>query len=92
MRKIKKFDVYSDPGHCWVKVRFRTLVDLNIYQNISPFSYSRGEYVYLEEDCDVPVLQNALRARDIEPKWICHHTNKSSKIRSYSPYFFGEKG
>jgi hypothetical protein len=28
----------------------------------------------------------ALRAKGIQPKFIEHTTNKSSKIRSYSPY------
>lgn len=85
-QKIKKYHVYSDSGHGWVKVKFTDLIKLDIVDKISPYSYARGSNVYLEEDCDAGVLINALRGKGIEPQWIGHHTNKQSKIRSYMHY------
>ena len=46
------FTVYSDPGHAWVKVPRDLLKTLGIESDISPYSYMRGEFAYLEEDCD----------------------------------------
>ena len=84
--KQKKFTVYTDPGHGWVKVKFTDLLDLDIHQKITRYSYTRNGHVYLEEDLDAGTLINALRAKGIEPYWVVKHTNKQSKIRSYSHY------
>ena len=81
--KTKKYTVYADPGHSWVKVKFTDLLDLNIHQSITPYSYTRNGHVYLEEDLDAGTLIDALRAKGIEPYWVVKHTNKQSKIRSY---------
>ena len=81
-----KLNIYSDPGHAWCKVPRSLLVKYNIEGDITSFSYQRGDYVYLEEDCDLPLLVTTLRAwgKTVEFKEL--HTNKSSKIRSYSHY------
>ena len=81
-----KLTIYADPGHAWCKVPRSLLVKLGIDGDITTFSYQRGEYVYLEEDCDLPLLITTLRAwgKSVEFKEL--HTNKSSKIRSYSHY------
>jgi hypothetical protein len=84
--KTKKYTVYADPGHSWVKVKFTELLDLNIHQNITPYSYTRNGHVYLEEDLDAGVLIDALSDKGIKPYWVVKHTNKQSKIRSYSHY------
>ena len=84
--KKKAFNVYTDPGHGWVKVKFQTLLDLDIWKNITQYSYVRNGHVYLEEDCDAGTLIDALRKKGIEPYWKVSHTNKQSKIRSYSRY------
>lgn len=81
-----KLTIYADPGHAWCKVPRSLLVKLGIDGDITTFSYQRGEYVYLEEDCDLPLLITTLRAwgKSVEFKEL--HTNKQSKIRSYSHY------
>ena len=88
--KTRKFNVYTDPGHGWVKVKFTDLIKLDIVDKITPYSYTRatdrGVYCYLEEDIDAGTFIEALRAKGIEPYWVAHHTNKQSKIRSYSKY------
>lgn len=84
--KTKKYVVYCDPGHGWVKVKLSEVVKLGIHDKISSYSYMRGDNVYLEEDCDLRLLVNALKQIGITPKWEERHTDKSSKIRSYHHY------
>ena len=61
-------------------------IELNIWQDITQYSYVRGEYCFLEEDCDAAILINALRDKGIEPRWKVNHSDKQSKIRSYARY------
>ena len=49
-KKLYKFHV--DPGHGWLEVSKQELFDLDIYKQISQFSYEKRGTVYLEEDCD----------------------------------------
>ena len=90
MKTLKKkvVQVYSDSGHAWAKVKRSELISLLICGEISSFSYQRGDYVYLEEDCDLARYVDALRKYNdgIEIKFREHHTDKSSKIRSYHRY------
>lgn len=64
-----KLDYIMDPGHGWVKVKRSLLAKLEILPKITPFSYQRGEYVYLEEDLDAPCFRNAAEAAGIEVDW-----------------------
>lgn len=86
MAKSKTYDVYADPGHCWLKVKIAELEKLGITGKITAFSYVRGDNAYLEEDCDAGVLINALKDRGIEPKFKFHHTDNRSKIRGYASF------
>jgi hypothetical protein len=86
MPKTLTFDVYSDPGHSWIKVHASFLEKIIGHywrQNFTPFSHERGEWLYLEEDVDASRFVNCCRANGIEPKWREHHTDKRSRIRSY---------
>lgn len=77
---------YCDPGHGWVKVPIKTLVRLNIAHKISHYSYMKGLYAYLEEDCDLNMLFAAADKAGINISLKEYHTNKQSKIRSYCSY------
>jgi hypothetical protein len=46
----------------------------------------RGDYAYLEEDCDLGTLVKALRERGITPKFVQYVADKRSKIRGYDSY------
>lgn len=81
-----KINVYSDPGHGWAKVKLALLEKLDIQKQISGYSFVKGEYVYLEEDCDLDCLIIALKEKNIPFFLRDHHTRKSSKIRSYESY------
>lgn len=78
--------VYNDPGHAWGKVKRIVLHNLGIANNITSYSYQRGEYVYLEEDCDLLALCMALNQRNTRIKFVEKHTNRDSRIRSYERY------
>ena len=81
--------VYSDAGHAWAKVRKDVLVNLGIADKITRYSYQRGEYAYLEEDCDLTTLCMALTAQDTRLKFVEKPSSQTSKIRSYERYEYG---
>lgn len=58
-----KIRFISDPGHGWGEVDRNMLNELEIANKISHYSYQRGSKVYLEEDCDLRVLYDALKNR-----------------------------
>ena len=86
----RKFVAYEDPGHGWVKVSLFLLRKLNIADKITSCSYQRGDYVYLEEDCDFSTFYDAMSRADKAIKIESRHTDKQSKIRSYEPYQYKE--
>jgi hypothetical protein len=88
---MKNFTIimYSDPGHAWGKVKRDVLVNLGIADKITRYSYQRGEYAFLEEDCDLTTLCMALNAQDTRIKFIEKPSKRDSKIRSYERYEYG---
>lgn len=89
MNKTFTITIYSDPGHAWGKVRKDVLVNLGIADKITRYSHARGEYAYLEEDCDLTTLCMALNERDTRVKFVEKSTNRYSRIRSYERYEYG---
>ena len=89
MSKTFTVTIYADAGHAWGKVRKDVLANLGIADKISRYSYQRGEYAYLEEDCDLAHLHDALDAQDTRIKYVEKHTNGTSRIRSYERYEHG---
>ena len=83
--------VFSDSGHAWAKVKIKLLGEFGIENKISMFSYMRGDYAYLEEDSDLNLFVNTLRNYNIYYKFKETHTNKKSKIRSYTHYKYNIK-
>lgn len=87
MAKSLTLNFYEDPGHAWARIAKSKLEKLGIADQISHYSYMRGEYAYLEEDCDLGLLFKTCDAAGINLKlktFICR--DRSSKIRSYAPY------
>ena len=88
--KFKKtmyhFDFFSDSGHGWLRVRKDFLIRLGIEKLITPYSYMRGDYAYLEEDCDYGTFYNKMKelGLDFKPKY--HSTDNRSRIRNYDCY------
>ena len=78
--------VYSDAGHAWGKVKREVLRNLGIAHQVSPYSYQRNDYAYLEEDCDLFLLQQAMDKNNVRLKFVERRTDGRSKIRSYERY------
>lgn len=85
-KKVKKLMMFEDPGHAWCRVRRAEKLFQKVAHLISGFSYQRGQYVYLEEDCDLAEYHNACKRAGYEIEWKYNHTNKLSKIRGYEAY------
>lgn len=91
MKKLK-ITRYQDGGHSWFKVARKELTKLGIEEKISSFSFQYGDYVYLEEDCDVAIFFKALLKIEEGLSWekmtsvadiTTKFSDKSSKIRNY---------
>lgn len=90
--KTKTILFYSDPGHGWAKVSIRELNKLGIADKITTYSYMRGDYAYLEEDCDLTTYVNALRDAGYKDEQIKFKGTTSayrqSRIRGYDYYSY----
>tara|TARA_R100000951_G_scaffold43465_1_gene36657 strand:- start:1014 stop:1322 length:309 start_codon:yes stop_codon:yes gene_type:complete len=83
---MKIFHLVADPGHSWLKVPMKELDRLGIADDISAYSYQKGDMAYLEEDCDAGVFIQArvARAEAIQIKEF--NRQRQSKIRKYDAY------
>jgi hypothetical protein len=86
MARAITIQIFEDPGHGWARVPKQRLQRLGIADRISTYSYQNGANAFLEEDCDLGVLISALKERGHEIRFRTHHTNRSSKIRSFDTY------
>ena len=85
--KTITLQMFSDPGHGWVRFPKARLARLGIADKVSPYSYQNGANAFLEEDCDLTILINELRARGYtEIKFKGGSSNRQSKIRNYAQY------
>lgn len=53
MSDNKKYIIIESPRHSWLRVSLSELEEFGILADISPFSYTDGEFAYLEEDLDM---------------------------------------
>lgn len=84
MKKVYQF--YGDSGHGWLKVELEELIRLKIHLAISGYSYMKGKFAYLEEDCDYTRFFNAkLKIDGVQISTRDHHSNES-KIRWYDSF------
>jgi hypothetical protein len=82
-------DVYSDAGHGWAKVSMEVLKEYGIADKISGYSYmsKNGKFAFLEEDCDMHLFFQTVRATGKEVKVREHNARqRQSKIRNYPSY------
>ena len=101
MKTYKQYSFIADPGHGWLKVSKKELKDLGIENEITGCSYMRGEFAYLEEDCDAGLFIDKLimKVNKIEKEQITRehykefrefvkgqHSNKRSRVREYESY------
>lgn len=66
-----KYKFYSDPGHGWLVVPMKELIELGIAERISRYSYLDPvtQEAFLEEDCDAGLFMSAanLIPNNLEP-------------------------
>jgi len=79
------FIFHTDPGHAWLAVKRDLVTALGLSYKISSYSYQNKTMVYLEEDCDTPLLLDELRARGIQYN-IKERYQERSRIRSYQNF------
>jgi hypothetical protein len=84
--QMLRFTFYADPGHGWLEVPRELLHGLGIANRISGYSYQRMDKVFLEEDCDLYLFSQAMRARGLFFDTVDTHTNGNSFIRSLPRY------
>ena len=65
MNLDKVFTKHDDAAHGWLEVSFDDLIDLNIQNKISNFSYidSNKNLIYLEEDVDMTLFMKSYKQK-----------------------------
>ena len=82
------YDVYSDAGHSWVKVELKELIELGIHLAITPYSYMRGDYAYLKEDCDFSTFLDAKYKTTSKDVRMREHHSEQSRVRTYKLLYY----
>jgi hypothetical protein len=77
---------FADPAHGWGEVPISLIQELGIADKISQYSYMKGDKAYLEEDCDLSVLMNALEDQGITANFVEVWTNNDSPVRRYQSF------
>jgi len=86
------FKHFVDPGHGWYKVSREMLFRMDILDKISSFSYQKGDWVYLEEDCDATIFfdrYKELFGDEYQIKITQNIADNMSSIRYYQPFQMG---
>lgn len=81
-----KLHFWHDPGRGWLKVPRDLLIQLNILDQISRYSYQHGNFVYLEEDCDARKFMEAAKVAGLTVTMNRHYTKRPSWIRKYEGF------
>ena len=83
---MHEFVAHIDSGHGWLEVPRKLLTELEIADDITPYSYQKGENVYLEEDCDAGTFIKAYQDKHaVKVGFFECHTDRSP-IRNYQHY------
>ena len=83
--EIPTYRYVTDPGHGWLEVPRAELKRLGIEHLISPYSYQKGEFAYLEEDCDYTVFEIEKQNRKEQFK-VVRDYQEVTPIRNYESY------
>lgn len=73
---------YCDPGHGWYRVPL-ALIPKSMLKDLG-YSYFKGDWAYLEEDCDFYVWAKQFKDTVQPFKFTVKHTNRNSIIRGYN--------
>lgn len=65
---VEPFIFHHDAGHGWLAVPIDFCRWLGITSDVSPYSYCDSSFLYLEEDCDATLFDNAMKAKGLSYK------------------------
>ena len=85
-RTASALRMISDPGHGWLEVPVSELARLGIANQISRYSYRKGQMAYLEEDSDAGKYLEALEAAGEPRPMISEVYQERTPIRNYPSY------
>ena len=82
------FKHYTDPGHGWYRVSREMLFKMDILDKISSYSYQKGDWVYLEEDCDATIFFDRYKELfgEIQIRVTSNIADNMSSIRYYDTF------
>lgn len=81
-----KLNYHTDDGHGWVEVPRSLLIEYDIEDKITRYSYQKGDQVFLEEDCDAPCLITKMAERGLVIEYRELAVDGHSRIRNYARY------
>lgn len=84
--KTLKLTYYTDAGHGWLKVNRAELDALGISDKVSAYSYQKGDFAYLEEDCDASLFMDAAKAAGWTLNMIGKNCANYSTIRQFERF------
>ena len=86
--KTTKYQWYTDPGHAWLRVSTAVCKQLGILDRVSRFSYQskKGDYLYLEEDCDAGLFLQAVKDRQLPCHMLPTKYQTESRVRHLDRY------
>jgi hypothetical protein len=76
---------HEDSGHGWLAVNRKELIELNILDKVSSYSYQNKDMVYLEEDCDAPLFVESMKKMK-KPFEFYRSYEENTPIRNYKPF------
>lgn len=77
----------NDPGHGWLRVPLADIAALGIEAQITPYSFTEGQYAYLEEDLDAPRYLEALTAQGLpQPEISDQYVERFSRNKDPFPH------
>ena len=81
----KELEFHYDAGHGWLRVDMASLSAAGLrIGDFSKFSYRKGDFIYLEEDCDAGKFDACARARGFAFTVREVSDGNSSPIRNYA--------
>jgi hypothetical protein len=85
-----KLDFYEDPGHGWLAVPLELLDSLQLLDKVSSYSYIRGRFAHLEEDCDYSLFANigAMAGPGSGPIPAITHQPQKEILRTCAPWCY----
>lgn len=76
LKMLRQMEFISDPGHGWLKVPKK--IFLQEYSVASVCSYSNFNFIFLEEDCDLPnFLDPFIKKYKLEQKDIYRNVRET---------------